>query len=43
MKEAEYVTSYMANGGDKEDFYRRFKNAMSEGFDPDKVRAPISN
>ena len=38
MAEAEYVASYMTNGGDKADFMARFKNAMSEGFDPDTVR-----
>lgn len=38
MAEAEYVASYIANGGDKAEFMEKFKNAMSEGFDPDTVR-----
>lgn len=35
MSEAEYVCNYILNGGDKEEFMNKFKNAMSEGFDPD--------
>mmetsp|Transcript_21145 Transcript_21145/g.30727 ORF Transcript_21145/g.30727 Transcript_21145/m.30727 type:complete len:212 (-) Transcript_21145:2252-2887(-) len=35
MKEAEYVSNYILNGGDKEEFQVKFKNAMSDGFDPD--------
>lgn len=35
MDEAEYVTNYIINGGDKEEFMRKFRNAISEGFDPD--------
>mmetsp|Transcript_4035 Transcript_4035/g.12121 ORF Transcript_4035/g.12121 Transcript_4035/m.12121 type:complete len:444 (+) Transcript_4035:88-1419(+) len=35
MKEAEYVGSYILNGGDKQDFLDRFKNSVSPGFDPD--------
>ncbi|CAB1107772.1 unnamed protein product [Ectocarpus sp. CCAP 1310/34] len=36
MAEAEYVAAYIANGGgDKAEFMEKFKNAMSEGFDPD--------
>mmetsp|Transcript_39590 Transcript_39590/g.157180 ORF Transcript_39590/g.157180 Transcript_39590/m.157180 type:complete len:144 (+) Transcript_39590:1059-1490(+) len=35
MKEAEYVSNYILNGGDKEEFRAKFKNAMSDGFDPD--------
>lgn len=35
MAEAEYVASYMANGGDKAEFMEKFKNAMSDSFDPD--------
>lgn len=35
--EAEFVADYIKNGGDKQAFLDRFhKNAMSEGFDPDK-------
>lgn len=33
--EAQYVIDYMHNGGDKAEFLEKFKNAMSEGFDPD--------
>lgn len=36
IHEAEYVADYILNGGDREAFLRKFKNAMSEGFDPDK-------
>jgi len=36
MKEAEYVANYILNGGDREEFLTKFKNAYSEGFDPDK-------
>lgn len=35
-EEAQYVIDYMVNGGDKQEFLEKFKNAMSEGFDPDK-------
>lgn len=35
MDEAQYVVNYMLNGGDKQVFLDKFKNAMSEGFDPD--------
>lgn len=35
MKEAEYVTNYMLNGGDREEFLAKFSKAMSVGFDPD--------
>mmetsp|Transcript_15092 Transcript_15092/g.31110 ORF Transcript_15092/g.31110 Transcript_15092/m.31110 type:complete len:470 (-) Transcript_15092:85-1494(-) len=35
MKEAEYVADYIVNGGDREEFLKKFENAMSEGFDPD--------
>jgi len=35
MAEAEYVTDFILNGGDKEEFMRKFKNAVSKGFDPD--------
>ena len=36
MVEAEYVAKYIAEGGDKDEFMRKFKNAVSKGFDPDK-------
>mmetsp|Transcript_5560 Transcript_5560/g.20250 ORF Transcript_5560/g.20250 Transcript_5560/m.20250 type:complete len:454 (-) Transcript_5560:139-1500(-) len=35
MKQAEYVCNYILNGGDREEFLEMFKNAYSEGFDPD--------
>jgi 4-hydroxy-3-methylbut-2-enyl diphosphate reductase len=35
MAEAEYVSNYILNGGDKAEFIEKFKNAMSKGFDPD--------
>lgn len=38
MAEAEYVASYVTDGGNKAEFLEKFKNAMSEGFDPDVVR-----
>mmetsp|Transcript_22019 Transcript_22019/g.33905 ORF Transcript_22019/g.33905 Transcript_22019/m.33905 type:complete len:458 (+) Transcript_22019:274-1647(+) len=37
MKEAEMVIDYIVNGGDKEEFLKYFKNAVSEGFDPDTM------
>ena len=37
MKEAEMVADYISNGGDKEEFLAYFKNAVSEGFDPDTM------
>lgn len=37
MKEAEMVADYIVNGGDKEAFLDYFKNAVSEGFDPDTM------
>ena len=36
LKQAEYVTNYILNGGNKEEFLTKFKHAYSEGFDPDK-------
>ena len=36
LPQAEYVTNYILNGGDREEFLAKFKNAYSEGFDPDK-------
>lgn len=35
MKEAEYVCNYVLHGGDKGEFMEKFKNAMSEGLEPD--------
>jgi len=37
MKEAEMVADYIINGGDKAAFLEYFKNAISEGFDPDTM------
>lgn len=37
MKEAELVADYILNGGDKAAFLEYFKNAVSEGFDPDTM------
>ena len=36
LKQAQYVTNYILNGGDREEFLAMFKNAYSEGFDPDR-------
>eukprot|EP00186_Timspurckia_oligopyrenoides_P003855 CAMPEP_0182445598 /NCGR_PEP_ID=MMETSP1172-20130603/3673_1 /TAXON_ID=708627 /ORGANISM="Timspurckia oligopyrenoides, Strain CCMP3278" /LENGTH=452 /DNA_ID=CAMNT_0024641401 /DNA_START=74 /DNA_END=1432 /DNA_ORIENTATION=- len=35
MDEAKYVCDYIKNGGDRDEFLSKFKNAMSVGFDPD--------
>ena len=35
LKEAEYVCNYILNGGNKEEFLNRFKNAHSKEFDPE--------
>jgi 4-hydroxy-3-methylbut-2-en-1-yl diphosphate reductase len=35
MIEAENVADYILNGGDRDEFLAKFKNAMSVGFDPD--------
>ena len=35
LQEAEYVTNYILNGGNKEEFLSKFSKACSEGFDPD--------
>ncbi|MDJ0729175.1 MAG: 4-hydroxy-3-methylbut-2-enyl diphosphate reductase [Crocosphaera sp.] len=45
LKEAQYVCDYIMNGGKKEEFLDRFKNAHSEGFDPDQdlIRLGIAN
>lgn len=36
LKEAEYVSNYILNGGDVVEFLTKFKNACSAGFDPDQ-------
>ncbi|BAY08549.1 4-hydroxy-3-methylbut-2-enyl diphosphate reductase [Calothrix sp. NIES-2098] len=45
MKEAEYVSNYILNGGDREEFLQKFAKACSPGFDPDKdlERVGIAN
>jgi 4-hydroxy-3-methylbut-2-en-1-yl diphosphate reductase len=35
MSEAEYVADYILNGGNRDEFLAKFKNAMSADFDPD--------
>lgn len=35
MEEANYVSDYILNGGNKEEFLAKFKNAHSQGFNPD--------
>lgn len=37
MEEAQMLTDYITNGGDKAAFMEHFKNAVSEGFDPDTM------
>lgn len=36
LEEAEYVANYILSGGSRDEFMRKFKNAHSAGFDPDK-------
>jgi 4-hydroxy-3-methylbut-2-enyl diphosphate reductase len=36
LEQAKYVTNYILNGGNREEFLDKFKNAYSEGFDPDR-------
>ena len=45
LDQAKYVTDYILNGGDREEFLTKFKHAYSEGFDPDKdlERVGIAN
>lgn len=35
LKEAAYVTDYILNGGNRDEFMEKFKSACSPGFDPD--------
>lgn len=35
LEEADYITDYIRNGGDKAEFLARFKKAHSDDFDPD--------
>eukprot|EP01024_Parvocaulis_polyphysoides_P037816 TRINITY_DN33765_c1_g1_i1.p1 TRINITY_DN33765_c1_g1~~TRINITY_DN33765_c1_g1_i1.p1 ORF type:complete len:387 (-),score=69.51 TRINITY_DN33765_c1_g1_i1:61-1221(-) len=37
IPQTEYVCDYILNGGDKQEFLSKFKNALSEGFDPDTM------
>ncbi len=45
LDEASYVANYILHGGDKQEFLTKFKNAYSQGFDPDKdlIRLGIAN
>lgn len=36
LEQAEYVTNYILHGGDRQEFLTKFKNAYSQGFDPDQ-------
>jgi len=36
LDQAQYVADYILNGGDPTEFLAKFKNAHSEGFDPDR-------
>lgn len=36
LEQANYVCDYILRGGDKAEFLAKFKNAHSEGFDPDR-------
>jgi len=45
LEETDYVCRYMEQGGDREDFLKKFANAYSEGFDPDRdlIRIGVAN
>jgi len=45
LEQAEYVCNYILNGGDKEEFLKKFENCHSEGFDPetDLVAVGVAN
>ena len=45
LEQAKYVTNYILNGGDKDEFLAKFANAYSAGFDPDRdlERVGIAN
>jgi 4-hydroxy-3-methylbut-2-enyl diphosphate reductase len=45
LKEAEYVANYILHGGDRTEFLTKFKNAYSEGFDPDRdlIQVGVAN
>ena len=36
LEQANYVRNYILNGGDRQEFLAKFKNAYSVGFDPDQ-------
>jgi 4-hydroxy-3-methylbut-2-enyl diphosphate reductase len=36
LQETDYVCDYIENGGDKDEFLKKFEGAYSEGFDPDQ-------
>jgi len=36
LAQAEYVCNYILNGGDRQEFLNKFKNAYSKGFDPEQ-------
>ncbi|MEQ8753614.1 MAG: 4-hydroxy-3-methylbut-2-enyl diphosphate reductase [Coleofasciculus sp. G1-WW12-02] len=36
LQEAEYVTNYILNGGNRDEFMAKFSRATSEGFDPER-------
>lgn len=36
LEQAEYIANYILQGGDREEFLNKFKNAYSQGFDPDQ-------
>lgn len=41
LEQAHYVADYILNGGDRNLFLEKFKNAHSEGFDPDRDLAHV--
>ncbi len=45
MAEAEYVSNYILNGGDRDEFLTKFQRSISVGFDPDRdlTRVGIAN
>ncbi|BAZ45763.1 4-hydroxy-3-methylbut-2-enyl diphosphate reductase [Chondrocystis sp. NIES-4102] len=45
LAQAQYVADYILHGGDRTEFLTKFKNAYSQGFDPDQdlVRVGIAN
>ncbi|MFM7191820.1 MAG: 4-hydroxy-3-methylbut-2-enyl diphosphate reductase, partial [Microcystaceae cyanobacterium] len=45
LAQAQYVCDYILQGGNAQEFLKKFKNAYSEGFDPDRdlVRLGVAN